>query len=65
MAKTYKNGFRDGKTEATLEDVREDIAELKKLMLEKLWRVSANSATIGLLGVALAFLYLANIRGWL
>ena len=65
MAKTYANGVRDGKTDATLEDVRADIAELKRLVINRLWCVSANSATIGLLAVSVGFLYLAVIRGWL
>jgi len=65
MAKTYANGVRDGKTDATIEDVRSDIAELKKIITDKLWRVSANTATLGLFSVALAFLYLAVIREWL
>ena len=79
MASTFDNGMRQGRTEATLEDVRTDIRKLEKKFdgfTEALHgrcrveseRVSTNAAliTVGMILVvpALGFLYVALIRGW-
>jgi len=61
----FSNGMRAGRTEATLEDVRSDIAELKPILQKVAWRVSANTATICVLSAAVGFLFVALIRGWL
>jgi len=71
MVKSYDNGVRD----ATLKDLRGDIAEIKSMLTgwQTLCRkqcrwtsvnVTVNRATIGLAVVAIGFLYVACIRGW-
>lgn len=61
---TFDNGVRAGRTEATLQDVRNDIAELKELLTPLSGRVWANSATVALLVLAVGFLYVSLVRGW-